>query len=97
MTKKYWNDWQKRLGETKQIYLCYPKRLLYSDKGERILSYKFNGDTVDLVIQRKRYVSDNKPPYYHYHVENEYITLNRVDIASIEFDKYKTYLPNIAQ
>lgn len=23
MTKKFWNDWQKRIGETKQVYLAY--------------------------------------------------------------------------
>ena len=102
MTKKFWNNWKNRLGDTKQIYLCrqktkwsdyennlrYSKRLLNDYIGERILSYKFNGNTVDLVIERKRYVDDGHFNW-HYNIENEYITIKRKDIVSVRFGKIK--------
>lgn len=106
MTKKFWNDWQKRIGETKQVYLSYESfgrkvntrwcsrdLLDYSlsdDGNDNIISVKFKGDTVDMVIERKRYVTDlSSRRGYHYHVENEYVTLNRKDIITIEFFKNK--------
>ena len=106
MTKKFWNDWQKRVGETKQVYLSYTSfgrklntlwcaRLLlnetFSDKdgNDRIISIKFNSNTVDMIIERKRRVIDlSSRRGYHYHTENEYVTLHRKDIVSVEFIKY---------
>ena len=103
MTKKFWRDWKRRIGETRQVYLCrqktkwfdyqnsldYAKDLLDLWRGERILSYKFNGDTIDFVIERKHYVNDGHFNW-HYHVENEYLTIKRKDIVSVEFKKYNT-------
>ena len=43
MTKKFWNDWQKRIGETKQVYLAYT-------------SYFGNGIEKDLVIDNSNSV-----------------------------------------
>ena len=37
MTKKFWNDWQKRIGETKQVYLAY--KPYFEDRIENRLSY----------------------------------------------------------
>ena len=107
MTKKFWNDWQKRVGETKQIYLVYESfgkkinKLWYArgllsyhldgDPSDRIISIKFKGDTIDMVIERQSFVSDlSSRRGYHYHSENEYVTLKREDIISVEFfENYK--------
>lgn len=97
MTKKFWNDWQKRIGETKQIYdwITYQthegiekKRIGGSIIGYtpfKILSAKFNKNTVDLTLEIKREVWTKKG--IHIHVENKYVTLYRKDIATIEFFK----------
>ncbi len=39
MTKKFWNDWQKRIGETKQVYLAYKPYPYFGDRIENRLSY----------------------------------------------------------
>jgi hypothetical protein len=102
MTKKFWNDWKRRIGETKQVYLCrhktkwfdeenslrYSKDLLDLWIGERILSYKFNGSTIELVIERKIYTEGGPWPLcYHYETQNECVTIHRKDIVSVEFKK----------
>lgn len=93
MTKKFWNDWQKRIGETKQIYGWYE-----NSKGKcvggsltgylpfKILSAKFNGDTIDLKLEIKSEVWTFQG--IHTHVENKYLTLNRKDISTVEFKTY---------
>ena len=97
MTKKYWNDWQKRVGETKNIYEFWyyndgkVRRLSYCGvlseySGDSLLSAKFHGDAVDLVIERKRNVFKNRS--VHCNVENEYLTLHRKDIGRVEFIQY---------
>ena len=105
MTKKFWNDWQKRVGETKQVYLAYEvfgrtnnvlrygKKLLIErldDYGcDKVVSVNFKGDTVYLVIARKHLVYDGRNVGYHYHSENEYVSLNRKDIISVGFFESK--------
>jgi len=92
MTKKFWNDWQNRIGETKNIYLnhfititnkgnrTYYYSILSNVHGEdKILHASFHGDTVDLTIERHSWENG------HHTVENEYLTLNRTEIANIEF------------
>ena len=93
MTKKFWNDWQFRLGETKEIYGWYE-----NSKGKcvggslvgylpfKILSAKFYEDTVDLKLEIKTEVWTTNG--IHIHVENKYLALNRKDIATVEFFKY---------
>ena len=95
MTKKFWNNWQNRIGETKNIYLnhsititnkgnrTYYYSILSNVHGEdKILKASFNGDTVDLVIERHGWENG------HHTVENEYLTLHRTEIESIKFIKY---------
>ena len=94
MTKKYWADWQKRIGETKNIYLfskyhgnaCYGNYLL--DDNDRIIKTSFHGDIVDLVIERHTEMIDWNTRSIKQHVENEYKTLHRNEIASIKFINY---------
>ena len=93
MTKKFWKDWQKRIGETKNIYLriCvfnknngrrYYHNILSTLGEDKILKASFYEDAVDLVIERHWYVDG------HCHVENEYLTLHRNEIATVKFIKY---------
>ena len=92
MTKKFWKDWQNRIGETKNIELCsfvtnknngrtYYHSVL-SNGEDKILKASFNGNTVYLVIERHGWGNG------HNTVENEYLTLHRTEIDSIEFMKY---------
>lgn len=92
MTKTFWAYWQKRIGETKNIFLFsnwnnYHTKLLRNFYGveDEIIKATFNGDNVDLIIVRKN--STIKNGKLNYHAENEYLTLNRLEIASIEFKK----------
>ena len=91
MTKKFWNDWQKRVGETKAIYGWYENSKGREVGGSligylpfKIISAKFNKNTVDLVLEE---TSLNVITNRH-HVENRYLTLNRKEIATVEFIKY---------
>lgn len=91
MTKKFWKDWQKRIGETENISLVsfitnknngrtYYHSVLSKVCGDdKILKASFNGDSVDLVIERHGWGNG------HHTVENEYLTLHRTEIKNIEF------------
>ena len=91
MTKKYWLDWQKRIGETKNIelfnafshseYKMKLSKVLNESAEEKLIKATFNKNTVDLIIERHR------PKLNGIHVENEYKTLHREDIANIIFKK----------
>ena len=91
MTKKFWNDWKLRLGETEEIYVFYEvlgeKRWhggcisgLHCYYPFKILSANFNGNiSVDLCLEII------KPGSRHYTTENKYVTLMRKDIATVKF------------
>ena len=89
MTKKFWKDWQNRIGETKQILGFLP----WGEAGGSLIGYlpfkiisaKFNGNNVELVLETKSEVYGKNG--YHIHVENKYFTLNRKDIATVTFNK----------
>ena len=55
---------------------------------DRLIKATFHGDTVDLVIERYTTVFNKQARNFCGHVENEYTTLHRTEIASIEFIKY---------
>lgn len=92
MTKKFWKDWQNRIGETKEVYGWYTYELhdgtmrkevggnLISYLPFRILSAKFNNNSVDLKVE-----ITSEGMFNRHHVENKYITLNRVDISTVYF------------
>lgn len=87
MTKKFWKDWQNRIGETKQILGFMP----WGEAGGslvgylpfKIISAKFNGNTVELVLETKSEVFGKNGN--HIHVENKYFTFNRKEISTVEF------------
>lgn len=91
MTKKFWNDWQKRIGETKEVYRfhdfhtsengahykgCYDSLI----QGDEIIKAYFHKDHVFLRIKRRfpRLIGTT-------FVEIETIGLYRTDIATITF------------
>ena len=92
MTKKFWNDWQKRLGETKRIHLFYPdhvyssKRYTWHLSADKFISFKFEGDKVEIVYEEKHPVF-NSHTGSHWHIQSHKTTLYRKDITSIEFIK----------
>lgn len=92
MTKKFWKDWQNRIGETKDIELnvcvfnknnarCYYHSVLSQVYNDKILKASFHGDAVDLIIERHGWGNG------HYTVENEYLSLHRTDIKTVIFNK----------
>lgn len=93
MTKKFWNDWQKRVYETENIYLflVYNETvrttsncaLLSKSLGDKIVKAEFHNDAVDLVIER--HTSAWKNGQIHQVIQNEYKTLHREEIAKIKF------------
>lgn len=91
MTKKFWKDWQNRIGETKKIELnycvfnknnarCYHHSVLSFIFEDKILKASFHGDAVDLIIERHGWGNG------HYTVENEYLTLHRTEIKTVKFN-----------
>lgn len=95
MTKKFWNDWKKRVNETYRIDLFESVEvngefynrwnlLCHSFADDKIIKAKFNGDSVDLTIKQYRWVSSSPS---HLHTENLYVTLERTNIKSIEFNR----------
>ena len=100
MTKKFWADWQRRIGETKNIQKFYKFEYsngtihiskscgrILKDK-DKLIKASFHGDAVDLIIERHTEVIDWNTRSRKQHVENEYLTLHREEIANIEFIKY---------
>lgn len=97
MTKKFWKDWQNRIGETDNIIILHPfilngvyfrRRLIDTASGSKLIKATFNGDTVDLVIELHRSVFNENLWGFHEHIENVYLTLRRKDIKTIYFKKY---------
>jgi hypothetical protein len=96
MTKKFWNDWQKRVYETWRIVLresvkvndrFYNKWNLVSHTyaDDEIIDAKFDGDTVDLTIKKFSWVFGKNGD--HLHSENFYVTLDRENIKTVEFNR----------
>lgn len=93
MTKKFWNDWQNRIGETKKIIGWYEessgkRRLGGSLIGYwpfKIISAKFNEDTVDLTLEVELDVVDENG--WQIRLGNKNFTLHRTEIARVEFFK----------
>ena len=95
MTKKFWDDWQKRIGETYRIDLFDSVKvddkfynrwnlLSHAFADDKIIKATFNGDSVDLVIEQHRWVISSPS---HMHTENLYVTLERANIRTIEFNR----------
>ena len=58
--------------------------LSHSFADDKIIKANFNNDSVDLVIEQHRWVISSPS---HLHKENLYVTLERANIKSIEFNR----------
>ena len=94
MTKKFWNDWQKRIGETYRIDLynlikvnnCWYGKwnlLSHTFADDKIIKATFRNNSVDLIIKQYRHTNGGN----NLHSEILYITIDRTNIRSIEFSK----------
>ena len=96
MTKKFWNDWKRRVGETEDICVFTPYGyhtwLLGCGSRDKLLKVKFHGDSVDLVIERHNRVFNDDMWNFHDHVENEYKTLHRNDISTVYFKRLGNFI-----
>lgn len=80
MTKKFWDNWQKRCGETKYIVLSnsvfidkYRTRLFFDSHFDKFEDFDFNGDTVTI-----KYFDTIFRTHYK-------VTLNRKNIKIVTF------------
>ena len=91
MTKKFWNDWKKRIGETENIlvycvstsgtrYRWAHPLVLSSD--DEIVHVSMHGDAADVTVERHHPTLRGTM-----HVENEYVTVHREDVKTIIFKK----------
>lgn len=87
MTKKFWNDWQKRIGETDQIYLNSPGWWAVLNPRDQILNADFDQNSVQLIINQycRKLCGFNIHSYYEIVKE----TYNRTDIKTIKFKHMK--------
>lgn len=92
MTKKFWNDWQKRFGETLEIYMKYSDDRngfgyhLFYPHCSRIIKGTFDNDTLTLVLETRTPVFDSSG--LHYHNEKSTMVVQRKNIKSVLFRKY---------
>ena len=90
MTKKFWQDWQKRANTTDVIVLfCkHNDGTIWSDTGRKISgtiqSVNFNGNFVE-IHHRVCW-----PASVGYHCENHKTTVHRKDIRTVIFKNTKT-------
>ena len=90
MTKKFWNEWQTRIGETKTIVPIYAYDKICFGKEEykyTLISAKFIEDTVELVLNTNFITSKsiNSNAQHQQNNEQKTITLNRKEIKTVEF------------
>ena len=94
MTKKFWNDWQKRIGETDLIYVFYnddKKRgyPLYHNYKTKLNKIKFDGDYVTIEWDVEYLIFDNKSWGLVTKIEHFNKTLHRNQISTVRFKLQK--------
>ena len=95
MTKKFWNDWQKRFDQTQVIYMKffdedwngYGYYLYYPSDDVKILKSKFEGDTLTLITEQLKSKLDRTG--LHYYKEKITYTVERKNIKTVYFKKYE--------
>ena len=86
MTKKFWHDWQKRKGETKNIFTNYISGTLIQNPKDEIKEIEFDNDYVYITVLHyyTKFSNDN----VHYCKELMSHNYHRTEIKNIEFIKY---------
>ena len=93
MTKKFWNDWQKRFYETTGIYMKLKEdrndfgSYLYCPGDAEILEAKFEGNTLTLVTEELKPKIDRTG--FHYYKEKITYIVERKNIKTVYFKKYE--------
>lgn len=93
MTKKFWNDWQKRFYETTGIYMKLKEdrndfgSYLYYPGDAEILEAKFEGNTLTLVTEELKLKFDRNG--FHYYKEKITYMVERKNIKTVYFKKYE--------
>lgn len=92
MTKKFWDDWQQRVEETKSIDLKHRGSLILKE-GDRLKTINFDNekDEVELIIEHiyggnfidKKYIENGLLPIK----ADLYYKFERDDILTIQFKK----------
>lgn len=86
MNKKLWCEWKRNSYDTKQViykqkYSVRENELLDLYFNEKILSFKFNDDEVELKIERKFTLEEDNHICIRTNKEN--VVLNREDILRV--------------
>jgi len=97
MTKKFWNDWQRRFGETEDVVIFknhgtnyeYSYPILCSNRYDKIVDAEWFSNAVILKIERYTPVMSKKGGW-HYALMGVFpFFILRTDIKTIEFKKQK--------
>lgn len=86
MTKKFWNDWQRRKGETKNVFTNY--RTLIQNTKDEIIKMEFDNDREYVYITILRYHTKFSNGNEHYCKELVRDIFHRTEIKNVEFIKH---------
>ena len=88
MTKKFWNDWQKRKGETKNVFTYYISETLIQNPKDEIVEIRFDNDNDCVYITVLHYYTKFSNGNVHFGKELMNHTYHRTEIKNVEFIKY---------
>lgn len=89
MTKKFWHDWQKRKGDTKNVFANYINGTLIKNTKDEIKEIEFDNDNDYVYITVLHYYGKFSNGNFHYGKELVRHDFHRTEIKNIEFIKYK--------
>ena len=82
MTKKYWFDWQKRVDETKGIFVKHKNLLTTRDDKLKTINFDNDKDEVEFVIERDyERIWGWEPIKISF-----YYKFKRIDILTVQFN-----------
>lgn len=95
MTKKFWADWQSRIGETKAIYIASNvdgnstkyRYNIFHRRCDKIIYIHFIGDYVQMTIERESVHFNSRTWSETRHYQNYNYKLHRTEIISVDFFK----------
>ena len=88
MTKKFWNDWQKRKGETKDVIAYSKCRTLIRNPKDEIVEIRFDNDNDYVYITVNHRYTAFSNGNVHFRKELMMHSYHRADIKNVEFIKY---------
>ncbi len=88
MTKKFWYDWQKRKGETKNVFAYSISRTLIRNSKDEIKEIEFDNDVDRVFITVLHYYTVFSNGNVHFSKELMKHSYHRTEIKNIEFIKY---------